>query len=316
MWLRVACFLTGFNRVIADQCGESTRRMILKYFSALILVIIVWAFVSFNFAIRYFRDDTVVACAVALTLIIVVIQIERQIILSGGVNLAAAILRLLIGVLMAFLGAVIIDQVIFSKDIEASKEKYLQSEIDELYESKRRQKTDMIASYQNARDRTQQRVDSLIPLPNTIIMRNVSRGVSYDTAHKELGSYHEVKTVEVPNPAKENLQSEIEYIAKMDHAISRTHGALDSLREKTKTEVVTSGGLLVELKVLARMLLDDTANNWPLRVIWLAVFLFFLLIELFVVANKLFEKDREYQAILDHQVLMKNRRLKELQKDE
>jgi hypothetical protein len=51
-------------------------------------------------------------------MIIIVIQIERQIILSVGKNKLVPLFRVAIEVVMAVIGSVIIDQIIFREDVE------------------------------------------------------------------------------------------------------------------------------------------------------------------------------------------------------
>ena len=54
-------------------------------------------------------------------MIIIVIQIERQIILSVGKNVLVPVFRIILGIVMAIIGSVIIDQIIFREDVEKGK---------------------------------------------------------------------------------------------------------------------------------------------------------------------------------------------------
>ena len=72
-------------------------------------------------------------------MIIIVIQIERQIILSVGKNNLVPVFRTLIGIVMAVIGSVIIDQIIFREDVEKAKISNIQTEVNNILPVKTRE---------------------------------------------------------------------------------------------------------------------------------------------------------------------------------
>ena len=85
-WLNLGCFLTGWNRHILSQCSEASYKHLKKYTSALLILIVLWGFTGFCFAQRYVHAPLWGCVLSALFFIIIVVQIERQIILTVGSN--------------------------------------------------------------------------------------------------------------------------------------------------------------------------------------------------------------------------------------
>ena len=49
-WTKVGCFLTGWNADILETCTEASRKQLKKYTSALLILMILWAFIGWSFA--------------------------------------------------------------------------------------------------------------------------------------------------------------------------------------------------------------------------------------------------------------------------
>jgi hypothetical protein len=116
-WVRLGCFMTGYNYMIVRNSSEATAKAVKKYLSALLIVCTLWGFVGYAFTRRYLHGEWYISLIGALIMVLMVIQIERQIILSIGRNRMAYAFRVLIGIVMAVLGSVILDQIIFKDDV-------------------------------------------------------------------------------------------------------------------------------------------------------------------------------------------------------
>lgn len=132
-WIKSGCFLTGYNYSIVSSTSEVVAKTVKKYTSALIIMCILWAFIGYCFTTRYIKGNTWQAIIGALILIILVIQIERQIILALNKNKLLFIFRGTIALMMAIIGSIIIDQILFKEDIEQKKILVLQNKVNEVY---------------------------------------------------------------------------------------------------------------------------------------------------------------------------------------
>ena len=101
---------------------KQSAKSVKKYLSALLIVCIIWGFIGYVFSRRYIHASPWGAALVSFVMVIIVIQIERQIILTTGKSNWALFFCSLIAVVMAIVGSVIIDQIIFKEDVEKLKD--------------------------------------------------------------------------------------------------------------------------------------------------------------------------------------------------
>src|SRR5687768_5264852 len=120
-WVKFGCFLTGYNYTIVRNSSEVTAKAVKRYTSAMIIVCIIWSFIGYVFTDRYLHGGRNGSIIGALVMIVIIVQIERQIILSINPSKLLYISRALIATMMAIIGAIIIDQIIFKEDIELEK---------------------------------------------------------------------------------------------------------------------------------------------------------------------------------------------------
>lgn len=117
-WLNFGCFLIGYNYNIVNASSEVSAKSVKRYTSAMLIVCILWSFIGFIFTSRYLKTELLGASLGAATMCIIIIQVERQIILSVHRNRWMYVFRVLIALTMAIIGSVIIDQIMFKEDIE------------------------------------------------------------------------------------------------------------------------------------------------------------------------------------------------------
>ena len=123
---KFACFLVGWNADILKECGESSRRTLRKYMSAIIILSIIWGTIGYCFAERYIGLESLIGkCATSIVFMTIIICVERYIILTGKLSFWMKFFRVLLAMLMAVLGSTIFDQIIFKNDVEFEKKEYI-----------------------------------------------------------------------------------------------------------------------------------------------------------------------------------------------
>ncbi len=81
-WIKVGCFLTGYNYTILKNCSEVSKKTVKRYTAAMIIMCLLWGMIGYSFANRYLHAPFEASVACSVLFIIVVIQIERQIIMQ------------------------------------------------------------------------------------------------------------------------------------------------------------------------------------------------------------------------------------------
>jgi hypothetical protein len=316
-WTKIGCLLTGWNYQILGSCTEASRKQLKKYTSALLILIILWAFIGYSFAERYVRAPWWGCVIIAIIFVIIIIQIERQIILTVGKNHGLAIFRVLIALIMAIIGSAILDQIIFKEDIEKkmieivdrqvneqlpnrltiinTKLQELQIEVDsldkknlELYAEISKKPTINIVSTSTTNLQIQQNDGSFIVVPQTTISRD-------PIANPKM------KEAEINNQHLEVLRKQQE-----DYT-QRKMEAENSLREELKSKQ----GFLEELNAVIEIIEERTVA----LIFYLILFAFLMSLELFVVVSKLGDKKSDYDLVIEHQLEQKKKTLNELTKE-
>lgn len=314
LWVKIGCFLTGWNYKILSTCTEASRKQLKKYTSAILILIILWCVVGYSFAQRYMQTSTIGSIIIAFIFVIIIIQIERQIILNVGKNRRGTIFRYIIAIIMAILGSSILDQIIFKDDIEKK-----MIEIVDLQVKQQLPNRVSILNYKLTELQTD--IDSLdkknIELNNdinkrpTIITRSTS--VTSIPMHNEDGSISnknqrtvstspinnpKIKEVEVNQNLLEDLRVKQEEYTKLKINVE------NNLRK----ELGSKKGFLEELMAMKELL----ANNVIALIFYIILFAFLISLELFVVMSKSGENKCDYDLIMEHQLEQKKRTLNNL----
>jgi hypothetical protein len=306
-WLKLGCYITGYNYTIIKNSSEASAKMVKKYLSAIIIVGILWGFIGFTFAQRYLHTGTFTSCIVSLIMIIIVIQIERQIILSVGRNSLVPIFRTLIGVVMAVIGSVIIDQIIFREDVEKVRISNLQTEVNNILPVKTKELDLQISQIDSAiiakeAERTAL-IDEITRKPfiksassetrHFQMQRNTNTGVMKDTLVKRT----DLALNDVVNPKAALLPDIEEQINLLRSQLNEKENNKINIREELEKELGLKTGFLDELKILFSILL----SSWIAMIVWSMFFLFLLSIEVLVLVNKFGEEKTDYESIILHQ---------------
>lgn len=318
LWLKFGCFLTGYNYNIIKNSSEASTMSVKKYLSALIIVSILWVFIGFSFSQRYVHLGFWGSLSVALVMLIVVIQIERQIILTTGRSNMALIFRSVIAIVMAVVGSVIIDQIIFREDIEKQKISNIQDEVNGILLTKTTQLDSEINTLDSLIVKKEQERAALI---NEVTLKPFVKGSTSERKNHVLkvtradGSSNDsvitktdVTLTDIPNPKANLIPALDQQIEDMRVQKNEKQGSRLNIREDLEKELKARTGFLDELKTLM-----DILTSHPIAlIVWILIFIFFLALEIFVLVIKFGDAKNDYERTILHQMDIKNRMIEEL----
>ena len=316
-WIRFGCFLTGYNFNIIKSSSEASVKEVKKNTSALLIVIILWGTIGYLFSDRYMHMEALGASIVALVAVVIVVQIERQIILDISNKWGwGKSFRVVIGFVMAFIGSVIIDQIIFKDDIEIGKKEYIVEKIKTILPSKLQDINNEI-----------QRNDSLIESKNlelTKLIDEIDKKPSINMPTREKtekpGKYkayvsgengkpieiekdttyitYKTKTESIPNFKIDFIPGKREQIKELSGRRDTLFSEMRDIRKKLEKELNEKTGFLTELDIMKKILFE----SWVSILFWSLWFIFFCAIELFVLVNKLSKKEEtDYDMVIRHE---------------
>lgn len=318
LWLRFGCFLTGINYRILQSCSEVSKKQVKKYTAAMIIVMLIWAFVGYTFTHRYLQASLWGSIAGAIIMVVVIVQIERQIILTVGKLGTIFTFRVIIAILMAILGSAILDQIIFKNDIELEQVTMVNERVDAALpgktaelrmqihqfdstiaqkEGERRALMDEIAVSPTIKAVTDQSVP--LALSNTTTDSNK---VTHTTSRVVHSSSRTVTSI--PNPKMELIPPLDAQIENLRARKADLDNQLLNARKSLEDEIKSKTGFLDELTVMVRLVTKS-----PVALGFYLILLLFLLgLELFVVFTKKSDSSLDYDdKILQSQALHKRK---------
>lgn len=324
-WMRFGCFLTGYNPEIVKQASEATAKAVKRFTAALMIIGILWSLIGFIFAQKYLGLGTMGSLISALTSVVIIIQVERQIILQINPSRWVKGARIGLALIMAILGAVITDQILFADDIANQRDREIGAEVAEIVRSRSSLLDDELIQLRNSYDSLetsrQELLDELAEKPFVTLM-NFSTEVAtvpelvFDSVKKEMVQIQVPKTIKTPSTSSvANPKWEIEEgIRASQSAIT---GKMEKISErklnlstKVEEELKSRQGFLTELEALHALLFARPTS----LVVWSLFFLFFLFLELLVLISKAGGEGTDYDDIVMHQQSVRKKALKDLVK--
>jgi len=297
-WLRFGCFVIGYNYELLEECGEASRKSVKKYTSAMLIVIIIWIANGYNFATIYVKKDNIFAGLVAaLICSIIIVQIERQIILTMKPNNWLKRFRIALALLMALVGSVIIDQILFRQDLEDLREKNISANINleknynlsrENFQDDRNRKIYQIRVQDSISASTR---DKLNRLGGTSVTKYNRKGL--DSTGKVISTDNSVTSLDV-TPLIQTLKNDsiskannYLYIEKIDSDLKK----LSDEYEKNRKPV--SNGFLGEIQLLFNFLLNsDSLISLFVYIFW---FILLFILEMLVLIAKSNDDHSDYE---------------------
>lgn len=316
-WIKFGCFLTGWNSKILSQCSEASYKHLKKYTAALLILIIMWGFTGFCFAQRYVGAPLWGCIVSAFIFIIIVIQIERQIILTVGSNRWGTCFRFFIAIIMSVLGSAILDQIIFGDDIKRKMVEITDRQVQEQLPMRLNVIDARLRELQfeiDSLDKVNMKLNEEIAKQPTI--KTISTSTTYKNERQEDGSYKKipettVSTNPMANPRIKQVEANtlnLERLRKQqDDFIQNKMNVENDLRKELSSNV----GFLEELRAMIEIL----STRIEALFFYLVIFGFLISLELFVVTSKVGDKKCDYDLIVEHQLNIKKAALEELMKN-
>ncbi|MDF1573301.1 MAG: DUF4407 domain-containing protein [Bacteroidales bacterium] len=307
-WLKIACSLTGYDYTIMKNVSSASTKTVKKYLSALLIISITWGFIGFSFTKRYLQASDLVSSLVAFVMVIIVIQIERQIILTTGRKRGAYIFRIIIALVMAVIGSVIIDQVIFKEDIEKKKISDIQAAVNSTLTEKTLQLEAEIADIDRAileKEKEYATLNEELSRKPMIVTYTTNTQTEHDSTGKEVSKNREVTRREIVNPKASMVQGIEKLLGELRAQKAKKEEIRMNIRASLEEDLMSKTGFLDELTVLFSILLSSPVA----MVVWVLIFIFFLSMELFVIIAKIGDDDNDYDAVIKYQMNMRMRQI-------
>lgn len=316
---KFACFLIGWNATLLKECGESSRRTLRKYMSAIIILSIIWGTIGYCFAERYIGLESLIGkLSTSLVFMTIIICVERYIILTGKLSKIMAAVRILIAMLMAVLGSTIFDQIIFKNDVEFEKKEYITEKVNsevpkrnQLIENELRALQEDIDSLSRINAYLSEEIEKK-PATQITTYDNVKKAVGVDDEGKPIYANEVSKTTHViANPLIEQRKAN-EEISKQynDRKVNLQNLKLETEKNVREEFEASSTGFLQELEILFKQIIFKK----PIAAaFYVFLFLFLMLLEMLVVMTKGGDGDSDYDLIVQHQQRIKAETLKRME---
>ena len=308
---KFACFLIGWNATLLKECGESSRRTLRKYMSAIIILSIIWGTIGYCFAERYIGLESLIGkLSTSFVFMTIIICVERYIILTGKLSKIMATVRVLIAMLMAVLGSTIFDQIIFKNDVEFEKKEYITEKVNsevpkrnQLIENELRALQADIDSLSRINAYLSEEIEKK-PATQITTYDNVKKAVGIDDEGNPIYANEVSKTTHViANPLIEQRKAN-EEISKQynDRKVNLQNLKLETEKNVREEFEASSTGFLQELEILFKQIIFKK----PIAAaFYIFLFLFLMLLEMLVVMTKGGDGDSDYDLIVQHQQRIK-----------
>lgn len=306
----IGCFLIGWNQKILSECGEASYRQYRKLLSAICIMMTLWGTIGYCFADRYINiESNTLKICVSIAFMFIVLCVERVIILTVGKARLMSVMRILLALCMAVLGACIFDQIIFRNDIQQAIREHREDEIGATI-SKR------LAIYDCDIQRITQEMDSLskaaIVLNEELQQRPVIKGTNVSTQEQVVGVDENgkpkkirtqiVNTVTLANPLAEQLKANNDQIHIYSVQLEQLRQDKKEVAEMVREEInQRATGFLEELEATLKVVSQSTVS----LAFYLILFCFLTFLELFVLTIKMGENKCDYELIVEKQLYLK-----------
>ncbi len=307
LWIRFGCFITGYNYPILSHCSELSKKAVKRYTSAILIILLIWGAVGYQFANRYLKLDSFYSIIVSLIFCVIVIQIERQIILNFNKNKLLYFSRFVIAIAMAIIGAIIIDQIIFKEDVELAKLKSIDIAVDSILPRQTSVVESQIREFDNILAMKEiERANMLADIKNNPFESFTSSvetkripGIISGSDGRDSAAIIRSKNVSkqaIPNPniaLLPKIDEEINTIRtlKMEKGTYKL-----KIRDELKAELLNKNGFLDELDLLVSIVFSHAAAFF----IWLIWFILLFFIEMLVLISKTTDKGNDYEDTINH----------------
>ena len=308
-WIKFGCFLTGISYELVANSSESSKKDVKKYMSALLILILEWFAVGYFLVTNYFTDeDVTMGIFGGLVATFIVVNVERQIILSRKLNWLTKTLRFCLALIIALIGATVIDQIIFEEDIEIHKRENIREELDKRVDSEMSLLQDELEAKSKERAILENSVsvmrEQFAKEPN--ITTSSGKGtqpkkdengnwILDENGNRKLFEFEYTRTI--PNPIAERLTEVERRIVDNQLEIDSLNFKISGLAINTRDQFLNEKGFLTELGYMVEIL---SAKKLAL-VVYTLWFLLLVIIEMLILTIKASSDESDYSMMVEHQ---------------
>lgn len=306
----IGCLLIGWNKDILSECGEASHRQYRKLISAICIMMVMWGTIGYCFADRYINiESCVLKLCVSLAFMFIVLCVERVIILTVGKARLMSTMRVMLALCMAVLGSCIIDQIIFSNDIQQTIHDRREDVTKETIYKR-------LAVFESDMQRITHEMDSLskatITLGEELAKHPTIKSVNVSTTEQIVGvdengnpkkvNNRSTEIVNIPNPLTGQLNANNEQIQLYQNQLEQLRQDKKEIAEKVTIEVHSRPiGFIEELEATLKVV----SNSWISLAFYIVLFCFLAFLELFVLTIKMGETKCDYELIVENQLKLK-----------
>ena len=306
----IGCALIGWDKNILKECGEASHRQFRKLISAICIMMILWGTIGYCFADRYINiESLVLKICIALMFMLIVLCVERVIILTVGKARLMTVMRVMLALCMAFLGACIFDQIIFQNDIQQTIHDRREDVIQETTAKR-------LMVFNSDIQRITHDLDSLskstITLGEELAKHPTIKSVNVSTIEQAIGvdengnpkkvRNRSTEIVNIPNPLTGQLNANNEQIQLYQNQLEQLRKDKKEIAGKVTDEIHSRPvGFIEELEATLKVV----SNSWISLVFYIVLFCFLTFLELFVLTIKMGDSKCDYDLIVENQLKLR-----------
>jgi hypothetical protein len=256
------CLVVGEKFEKAQRFHPTSIKRLNAFALAIHIPVLLWAVTGYVISTSIFKLDTLLAVCISFFCAMAIYLVER-IVLATPKNWVVNVLRVIIGLVIAILGASTVDLVIFDREISEQLQASAQEKIQQDFE---KQAAPLVANI------AKKKADWL----DAQEAANCEANGTCGSRMRSVGPVYRELARQAATLRKDYLTEQ----KKFEDLSNKTEQQLDALQHSN--ESVTAAGLLSRIKALH----EYTSNNFAALMAWLLFLVLVVLFELIVVISK------------------------------
>ena len=273
--LRLYSLIIGENPKYVATFQPSSKRKVALYANCILIPVIIW-FINGYLLVSHVLDGNIWTALLTATIIaLIIFIIERAVVMSNG-NKWIAAFRITLGLIVAFIGSISLDEVVFKNDIDNQVASYKQAYIDDAIKNVEvRNKKSIALQQQIANQKSTEWIKSLTD----------AKGEADGTSGSRVANVGAITVLKM-NIATAQKQDYLTEQLKLDFL-------KNSLEKERTTAIITAeknfkgNAFLIRIRAMAELLGKDTF----MLIVYVLFTAFLFLIEFLVVIIKLCSKN-------------------------
>ncbi len=272
--LKFYSLLIGENPEYTATFQPSGKRKIALYANCMLLPVLLWFINGYLMVKNVLEGSLWMALLTATILAFIIFLIERAVIMSNG-SKTIAVFRVLLGLIIALLGSICMDEVVFKHDIDNQVAKYKKTAVAKAVEDK-------ISEY-NLQIKQQQAIVSEKSANWSEALKDAKREAD-GTGGSGVANVGKIAKLKLSVAAQQEKDYQAEN-AKLQALIAAVESEKKAAALKAENEF-SNHALLIRIKALFDLISDDTV----MTVIYILFTLLLFMIEFMVVIVKMSSK--------------------------